>query len=79
MAPCYVQAFGMMGWRVGYIAYPNPQLSCDPQLGLQLLKVQDTIPICPTQISQVVAEGALQAGRSWVTERVQGLLDNRYT
>jgi aromatic aminotransferase len=39
--------------------------------------VQDTIPICPTQISQLVAEEALKEGRSWVTERVGTLQRNR--
>lgn len=31
----------MMGWRVGYIAYPDYE--GDNALGLQLLKVQDTV------------------------------------
>jgi aspartate/methionine/tyrosine aminotransferase len=39
--------------------------------------VQDTIPICPTQLSQLVAEVALQEGREWVTERVRTLTHNR--
>ena len=36
------QAFGMMGWRVGYIAYQDRN-----GLGDQLLKVQDTIAVRP--------------------------------
>jgi hypothetical protein len=31
-----------MGWRVGYIAYPT---TGGPQLGLELLKVQDTVGV----------------------------------
>ena len=52
---CCVQAYGMMGWRVGYIAYPSaPGGGGDGFLGAQLLKVQDTIPVCPPQLSQVL-------------------------
>ena len=47
------QAYGMMGWRVGYIAYPAAPGGGDGFLGAQLLKVQDTIPVCPPQLSQV--------------------------
>jgi len=59
-----------MGWRMGYIAYPN---SIAPALN----KVQDTIPICPSIISQRVALGALEAGNSWVEEKVQSLVENK--
>ncbi len=47
----------MMGWRVGYIAYPSMPGGGggDGFLGAQLLKVQDTIPVCPPQLSQVGA------------------------
>mmetsp|Transcript_22058 Transcript_22058/g.52742 ORF Transcript_22058/g.52742 Transcript_22058/m.52742 type:complete len:158 (+) Transcript_22058:2-475(+) len=61
-----------MGWRVGYIAFPE-----DGPVGEQLDKVQDTIPICPTQISMQMALGAVSAGRDWVAERVQMLEANR--
>merc|ERR1719282_95863 len=55
-----------MGWRIGYIAYDDSD-----NLGDQLLKVQDTIPICPTRISQRVALAALNSGGpAWVAERV---------
>ena len=72
-----MQAFGMMGWRLGYIAYPNAELASDPELGFQMLKVQDTIPICVAQMSQVAGLGALQAGSPWVRQQVQGLSCNR--
>lgn len=68
----FSKAYGMMGWRVGYIAYPD-----NSDLAMNLLKVQDTIPICPTQISQHVALGALEAGHVWVSERVKELERNR--
>lgn len=73
-----MQAFGMMGWRLGYIAYPNAELAADSELGFQMAKVQDTIPICVTQMSQVAALGALEAGSSWVRQQVQGLASNRW-
>lgn len=66
--------FGMMGWRVGYLAYEDAGA-----LGEDLLKVQDTIAICPTRLSQRVALAALtKAGAEWVAERVAGtVLTNR--
>ena len=64
----------MAGWRVGYIAYPDLQ---HPHLEAQLTKVQDTIPICPPQLSQHVALAALQAGRRWVQQQVASVLPNR--
>lgn len=73
-----MQAFGMMGWRLGYIAYPNASLAADPDLGFQMSKVQDTIPICVSQMSQVAGLGALQAGSPWVRQQVQGLAGNRW-
>ena len=57
--------------RVGYIAYQGGAL------GEQLLKVQDTIPICPPQLSQHLALGAVSAGRPWVAERVAAIAGNR--
>ncbi len=47
----FSKAHGMMGWRVGYIAYPDADGK--DTLGQELLKVQDTIPICPTQVSHL--------------------------
>merc|ERR1712107_630174 len=56
----FSKPYGMMGWRVGYLAYP-------PRLHDQLMKAQDTIAICPTIMSQKAALAALSKGRSWVT------------
>ncbi len=73
------KAYGMMGWRVGYLAF-----SKDCGLGGQLAKVQDTIPICPPALSQVVAAAALEPGATgveggpgWVAGKVAGLVGNR--
>ena len=67
------QAFGMMGWRTGYIAYRDKH-----GLAEQLRKVQDTIPICPPQLSQHVALQATREGRPWVQRQLESLLGNRF-
>lgn len=66
----FSKAFGMMGWRIGYLAFP-------PSLGPELMKVQDTIAICPAVASQKVAMAALESGRQWVKDHVTGLKENR--
>ncbi|KAI9110343.1 hypothetical protein K1719_018785 [Acacia pycnantha] len=69
----FSKAYGMMGWRVGYIAYPSEVEG----FAAQLLKVQDNIPICASIISQYLALHSLEMGPEWVTERVQSLVKNR--
>nr|AFK45378.1 unknown [Lotus japonicus] len=69
----FSKAYGMMGWRVGYIAYPSEVEG----LSAQLLKVQDNIPICASIISQHLALHSLEMGPEWVRERVQTLAKNR--
>lgn len=69
----FSKAYGMMGWRVGYIAYPSKV----DGLAAQLLKVQDNIPICASIISQRLALHSLEAGPEWVTDRVKDLVKNR--
>ncbi|CAL9010301.1 unnamed protein product [Prunus brigantina] len=69
----FSKAYGMMGWRVGYIAYPSEVEG----FATQLLKVQDNIPICASIISQYLALHSLEMGPEWVTERVKGLVKNK--
>ncbi|XWS20356.1 hypothetical protein CRYUN_Cryun31cG0094400 [Craigia yunnanensis] len=69
----FSKAYGMMGWRVGYIAYPTEVEG----LATQLLKVQDNIPICASIISQQLAFHSLEVGPEWVLERVKDLVKNR--
>ncbi|KAF3450807.1 hypothetical protein FNV43_RR06896 [Rhamnella rubrinervis] len=69
----FSKAYGMMGWRVGYIAYPTEVEG----LAAQLLKVQDNIPICASIISQHLALYSLEMGPEWVTDRVKELVKNR--
>eukprot|EP00850_Spirogloea_muscicola_P018069 SM000162S02347 [mRNA] locus=s162:37678:40298:+ [translate_table: standard] len=70
----FSKAYGMMGWRVGYIAYPSAHHS---NIGKQLLKVQDTVPICAAVVSQHLALAALKAGPAWVKLHVATLEVNR--
>ena len=71
----FSKAYGMAGWRVGWLASHR-----DSGLSASLLKVQDTVPICAPQLSQRVALAALEgpgAGAGWVAEKVKGLEGNR--
>ena len=68
----FSKSYGMMGWRVGYLAYPR-----EGMLGSQLFKTQDTIPICPPVMSQKAALGALEAGAPWVRDKVADLASNK--
>jgi katanin p60 ATPase-containing subunit A1 len=69
----FSKAYGMMGWRVGYIAYHSEAEG----FGAQLLKVQDNIPICASIISQRLALHSLEVGPEWVTDQVKDLVKNR--
>lgn len=69
----FSKAYGMMGWRVGYIAYPAEVEG----FAAQLLKVQDNIPICASIISQHLALHSLKVGPEWVTEQVKGIIKNK--
>ncbi|CAF2060245.1 hypothetical protein Bca4012_100210 [Brassica carinata] len=69
----FSKTYGMMGWRLGYIAYSE---NLDG-FAAELLKIQDNIPICASIISQRLALHALEEGAGWVTERVKGLVKNR--
>ncbi|EEF44700.1 aromatic aminotransferase ISS1 isoform X2 [Ricinus communis] len=69
----FSKAYGMMGWRVGYIAYPSGVEG----FATQLLKIQDNIPICASILSQHLALYSLEVGPEWVTARVKDLVKNR--
>jgi aspartate/methionine/tyrosine aminotransferase len=60
------KAYGMAGWRVGYMVIPA-------HLEEAVKKVQDTNLICPPVIAQLAGEAALGAGRSWCDERIKSL------
>lgn len=63
----------MMGWRMGYLAFKDS----NDTLFRQIQKVQDTVPICPTQVSMHVALQAVQEGRPWVRQQLTSLMGNR--
>jgi len=54
----FSKAFGMPGWRVGYMSYPE-------ELHEHLLKVQDTVVICPSVMGQLLALECLKVGRAY--------------
>ncbi|WP_254216688.1 aminotransferase class I/II-fold pyridoxal phosphate-dependent enzyme [Synechococcus sp. CCY 9618] len=64
------KAYGMAGWRVGYAAVPR-------QLTGALAKVQDTVLICPPQVSQTAALAALEAGPAWCRRPITALGERR--
>ncbi|MEW5307472.1 MAG: hypothetical protein WDW38_008716 [Sanguina aurantia] len=71
----FSKAYGAMGWRVGYVAYPD--YDGDDAAGSQLLKIQDTIPICASTLSQQVALVSLTHGHEYVRANIDGLAGNR--
>ena len=73
IAVMHVQGYGLHGWRVGYMAYPDRD-GCD-SLGLQLVKVQDTVVIHAAIISQKLALAALRHGP--MQEEIDSLRQNR--
>jgi aspartate/methionine/tyrosine aminotransferase len=60
------KAFGMAGWRVGYLVAPA---ALEEALG----KIQDTSLICAAIVSQRAAVAALRIGRAYVTPHLQVL------
>ncbi|KAL9648099.1 hypothetical protein ABK040_007465 [Willaertia magna] len=72
----FSKAFGMAGWRVGYIAFPEDR----QDLFNHLNKIMDTIPISCAVPSQQLALSVLRLedfGRKWVKEKVKEYEANR--
>lgn len=58
------KTFGLAGWRVGYIVYPD---YLDPEMR----KIQDTIPTHSSRVSQDVAKEVLESPwTDWIRARV---------
>ena len=72
----FSKGYAMAGFRVGYVTV-NTCGEKGRSAYEQMVKVQDTIPICTSRISQRAALGALTAGRSWVDEKVKTLEASR--
>eukprot|EP00559_Dactyliosolen_fragilissimus_P000001 CAMPEP_0184874028 /NCGR_PEP_ID=MMETSP0580-20130426/42166_1 /TAXON_ID=1118495 /ORGANISM="Dactyliosolen fragilissimus" /LENGTH=396 /DNA_ID=CAMNT_0027376993 /DNA_START=227 /DNA_END=1415 /DNA_ORIENTATION=+ len=68
----FSKGFAMAGFRVGYVVI-NGCSDKSRNAYEQMVKVQDTIPICASRISQIIALGALSAGRDWVQQKVSTL------
>jgi aspartate/methionine/tyrosine aminotransferase len=62
----FSKAYGMAGWRIGYIVIPA-------HLEESLKKIQDTNLICPPIVNQHAAAAALDAGRPWCREQIAPL------
>lgn len=68
----FSKAYALAGYRCGYLTLPNEHTYN------AMMKVQDTIPIAPSRISQVAALAALTgAGPKWVQEKVETLHTGR--
>ena len=64
------KAYGMAGWRVGYMAAPRDFADA-------LVKVQDTVLICPPRLVQRAALAALEAGPDWCLPQIAKLAERR--
>lgn len=65
------KAYGFASWRIGYMVIPQHLLSA-------VMKIQDTILICPPVISQYAALGALQAGVGYCQEKISAIATIRH-
>ena len=64
------KAYGLAGWRLGYMAFPE-------RLTGAIAKVQDTVLVCPPVISQIIGLAAMEVGPSWCRRHLEGLRDVR--
>ncbi|MDW3094428.1 MAG: pyridoxal phosphate-dependent aminotransferase [Gammaproteobacteria bacterium] len=64
------KAYGFAGWRVGYMVIPS-------QMFASLRKVQDTVLISPTIISQYAAHGAHRAPYSYIENHLKEIEKSR--
>ena len=62
----FSKAYGMAGWRVGYMVIPA-------HLEESVKKIQDTNLICPPVVNQLAAAAALTVGRSWCLTQIRAL------
>ncbi len=60
------KAYGMAGWRCGYMIVPQ-------HLHTSLKKIQDTNLICPPLVCQLAASAALATGRDWARQQIAPL------
>ena len=72
----FSKGYAMAGMRVGYVALSGrgPR---GAEAYEEMLKVQDTIAICNSRLSQMAALGAMKVGRRWVYDQVDTLSEGR--
>jgi aspartate/methionine/tyrosine aminotransferase len=64
------KAYGFAGWRIGYLTYPG-------HLHSAMMKIQDTILVCPPVVSQIAAIAAIDVGRAYCEPHVRELAEVR--
>lgn len=64
------KAYGMAGWRMGYMVLPS-------HLETAVKKIQDTNLVCPPILNQVAAAAAMDAGAEWCGKQIAGFKDVR--
>ena len=62
------KAYGFAGWRIGYMAYPAA-------LGDAIMKVQDTVLVCPPVLSQIAAVAAMEVGPAYCRRHLTPLAE----
>lgn len=67
------KSYSLAGYRCGYLCLHKDNAT----ILNNMLKVQDTLPICPPRISQIAACGALKAGKDWVRAKYATLDHSR--
>ena len=64
------KAYGFAGWRIGYTVMPSHLV--DP-----VIKIQDTVLICPTLVSQQAAIGAVNEGKAYCDRKLRSIVEIR--
>jgi len=64
------KAYGLAGWRLGYMAFPAALTDA-------VAKVQDTVLVCPPVISQIIGLAAMEVGPSWCRRQLGALQEVR--
>jgi aspartate/methionine/tyrosine aminotransferase len=64
------KAYGFAGWRIGYMVYPTA-------IADAVMKVQDTVLVCPPVISQIAAVAAMEVGPAYCRQHLRALADVR--
>ena len=64
------KAYGFASWRIGYMVIPAHLMAA-------VMKIQDTIAICASVLSQYAALGALQAGVGYCRKHLEAIAQVR--